>query len=142
MEIQITFDANDPPSLAAFWAEALGYRLQPPPEGFDSWEAWEEAQGIPEERRSSRSAIVDPAEGRPRFYFQRVSEGKTAKNRVHLDVNVGGSPDRPLEERRKLVEAEAGRLAALGAVEVRSVEEYGEYWTVMTDPEGNEFCLQ
>ncbi|WP_436762015.1 VOC family protein [Streptosporangium sp. V21-05] len=47
MEIQITFDANDPPSLAAFWAEALGYRLQPPPEGFDSWEAWEEARASP-----------------------------------------------------------------------------------------------
>ncbi|WP_443079001.1 VOC family protein [Streptosporangium sp. NBC_01495] len=33
-------------------------------------------------------------------------------------------------------------LAALGAVEVRTAEENGEYWTVMTDPEGNEFCLQ
>ncbi|MEU3165695.1 VOC family protein [Streptosporangium sp. NPDC006930] len=142
MEIQITFDANDPPSLAAFWAEALGYRLQPPPEGFGSWEAWEEAEGIPEERRSNWSAIVDPAEGRPRFYFQRVPEGKTAKNRVHLDVNVGGSPGTSLEERRERVKTEAGRLAALGAVEVRTAEENGEYWTVMTDPEGNEFCLQ
>ncbi|MGS2648353.1 VOC family protein [Streptosporangium sp. LJ11] len=142
MDIQLTFDADDPPSLAAFWAEALGYRLQPPPEGFDSWEAWANAQGIPEEQHSDRSAIVDPDEGRPRFYFQRVPEGKTAKNRLHLDVNVGGPPGTPLEERRKLVEAEVGRLAALGAVEVRTVEEHGEYWTVMTDPEGNEFCLQ
>ncbi|WP_440064369.1 VOC family protein [Streptosporangium sp. OZ121] len=142
MDIQLTFDAHDPPSLAAFWAEALGYRLQPPPEGFDSWEAWANAQGIPEEQHSNRSAIVDPAEGRPRFYFQRVPEGKTAKNRLHLDVNVGGPSGTPLEERRKLVEAEVGRLVALGAVEVRTVEEHGEYWTVMTDPEGNEFCLQ
>ena len=142
MEIQITFDAHDPPALAAFWAEALGYRLQPPPEGFDSWEAWAEAQGIPEEQRSNRSAIVDPDEGRPRFYFQHVPEGKIAKNRIHLDLNVSGPSGTPLEERRKPVEAEARRLVSLGAVEVRTVEENGEYWTVMTDPEGNEFCLQ
>ncbi|MEU8386069.1 VOC family protein [Streptosporangium sp. NPDC048865] len=142
MEIQITFDANDPPSLAAFWADALGYRLQPPPEGFGSWDAWAEAQGIPEERRSNWSAIVDPAGGRPRFYFQRVPEGKAVKNRLHLDITVDGSSGAPLEERRKLVEAEVGRLVALGAAEVCAVEENGEYWTVMTDPEGNEFCLQ
>ncbi|MFI6507676.1 VOC family protein [Streptosporangium sp. NPDC050855] len=142
MDIQITFDAHDPRKLASFWAEALGYRIQPPPEGFDSWDAWADSKGIPSEQRSDWAALVDPDEGRPRIYFQRVPEAKTVKNRVHLDVNVGGPSGAPIEERRPLVQAEVKRLVGLGATEVRTAEENGEYWTLMTDPEGNEFCLQ
>ncbi|MBA3291387.1 MAG: VOC family protein, partial [Actinobacteria bacterium] len=44
-EIQVTFDCADPSRLAQFWAEALGYKLQDPPEGFDSWEDWAREQG-------------------------------------------------------------------------------------------------
>ncbi|GAA2910807.1 VOC family protein [Streptosporangium fragile] len=142
MDIQISFDARDPAALAAFWSAAPGYVSQPPPEGFETWDAWADSAGVPEERRSDWAAAVDPGEGRPRLYFRRVPEGKTAKNRVHLDLNVGGPSGTPPEERRRRVAAEAERLVRLGATEVRTAEEHGEYWTVMTDPEGNEFCLQ
>jgi hypothetical protein len=88
--LQVTFDAGDPPSLADFWAVALGYVIQPPPEGFDSWDGWAREMEIPEENWDDARALVDPDGGGPRLFFQRVPEGKSAKNRVHLDVNVGG----------------------------------------------------
>ena len=71
-----------------------------------------------------------------------MPEGKSAKNRVHLDVNVGGGRAVPDDERRPRVNTKAEELVALGATEVRRDEEHGEYWIVMQDPEGNEFCLQ
>ncbi|MDH3540988.1 MAG: VOC family protein, partial [Acidimicrobiia bacterium] len=58
--IQVVFDANDPVSLAEFWALALGYVIQPPPEGFDSWDDWARAMEIPEENWNDARAIVDP----------------------------------------------------------------------------------
>ena len=61
--IQITFDCADPAALAAFCAEALGYRLQDPPEGFASWEQALVTMGIPPERRNDTSAVTDPREG-------------------------------------------------------------------------------
>ena len=57
-DVQITFDCADPAALAAFWAEVLGYQLQPPPPGFDSWDAALESWGVPPEQRNSRSAIL------------------------------------------------------------------------------------
>ncbi len=141
--IQIVFDAASPDRLAHFWAEALGYKIQDPPAGFDTWQAFLQAQGVPESEWDSASAIVDPEGARPRIYFQRVPEGKVAKNRVHLDLNVGGGPDVPLDERRARVDAEAARLKALGATDERgAIEKEGEYWVRMNDPEGNEFCVQ
>ena len=85
-KIQITFDCGDPAALSGFWAEALGYRLQDAPEGFESWEAALESMGIPPERRNDASALIDPNGTGPRLFFQRVPEGKTAKNRVHIDI--------------------------------------------------------
>jgi hypothetical protein len=130
--VQVTFDCADPGRLAEFWAVALGYVVQPPPEGYDSWPAFLTAIGVPESEWDSRSACVDPDGRGPRLFFQRVPEGKTAKNRVHLDVNVG----------RDRVAGEVSRLVAAGATRVREHDDGGEYWVVMTDPEGNEFCLQ
>jgi glyoxalase superfamily protein len=126
--IQVVMDCADPSRLAAFWAVALGYELQPPPEGFDSWEAFLSSIGVPESDWNSRSAVVDPEGKGPRLYFQQVPEPKTAKNRVHLDVNAGGGHEVADEERRMRVAAK--------------VEENGEHWVVMQDPEGNEFCVQ
>jgi hypothetical protein len=140
--VQVTFDCANPPRLAEFWATALGYVLQPPPPGFDSWEAWLEAQNVPRELWESMGAIVDPDGRGPRLLFQKVPEGKTAKNRVHLDVNVGGESGTSAEERRPRVDAAVQRLVAAGATVVHAKEERGEYWVVMQDPEGNEFCLQ
>jgi len=142
-EVQITFDAANPAGLASFWAEALGYHLQPPPEGYRSWDAALEAFGVPYDQWNSRSAIM-PTEGpHPRIFFQRVPEGKTAKNRLHLDVRV--APGLQGDERMSALETEATRLEGLGATRAYRVMpdeatmESG--FITMYDPEGNEFCL-
>jgi glyoxalase superfamily protein len=140
---QLVFDTHDPDRLARFWIEALGYQLQPPPDGFESWDAALDAWGVPEESRNDASAIVDPEGLRPRIFFQRVPEGKVAKNRLHMDLNVGGGRGTSLQERKSRVEAEVTRLIALGATNERGgIERDEEYWVRMNDPEGNEFCVQ
>jgi catechol 2,3-dioxygenase-like lactoylglutathione lyase family enzyme len=139
---QVTFDCSDPDALARFWADMLGYELDRPPEGYASWEAWLTEHGIPESEWNSASAIIDSAGAGPRIFFQRVPEKKQVKNRVHLDVNAGGPRGTPEEERRTNVDAAVERAVAAGATKVRFVEERGERWYVMQDPEGNEFCLQ
>jgi catechol 2,3-dioxygenase-like lactoylglutathione lyase family enzyme len=135
------FDCADPDRLAHFWADALGYKLDDPPAGFDSWEAFLRQMQIPEEEWNRASAIVDPDGRGPRVFFQRVPEGKVVKNRMHLDLNVTGGPREPLEERKTKVYAEADRLVANGATRVREVDEPFGYCLVMRDPDGNEFCL-
>jgi len=140
--VQVVFDCADPDRLARFWADALHYRIQDPPAGFDSWQAFLKTQGIPESEWNSASAIVDPDGVGPRIYFQRVPEGKTVKNRVHLDLNVGGPRSAPHDERPRRVDAEVDRLVRLGARQSRTVEERGEYFINMFDPEGNEFDVQ
>jgi len=140
--IQVTFDCADPDRLATFWATALDYGKQDPPPGYATWPAYLAALGIPEDQWNSASAIIDPEGRGPRIYFQRVPEPKVVKNRVHLDLNVGGGQQIPLQERRARVDAEVDRLRGAGATLLRPVEEHGEYWVVMADPEGNEFCLQ
>jgi Glyoxalase-like domain len=87
-EVQITFDCADPAGLAAFWAEALGYRLQDPPAGFESWAQAPKAMDVPPESRNDASAVVDPEGSGPRLFFQPVPERKQAKNHVHLDVRA------------------------------------------------------
>lgn len=139
--IQIVFDAHDPARLGDFWADALGYVTQSPPTGFDSWDDWASEMGIPEENWNDARAIVDPEGRGPRVFIQRVPEGKTAKNRMHLDISVGGGPGTPIDERRGLVDAEVDRLTSAGASVVGPVEKLDEYWVVMQDPEGNEFCV-
>ncbi len=139
---QVTFDCADPDRLARFWAVALGYRLQDPPPGFDSWEAFLRHAGVPEEDWSSASSVVDPDGVGPRLLFQRVPEGKVAKNRVHLDLNVGGGREVPEETRRANVDARVALLVEHGATKVSDMSEHGERWVVMRDPEGNELCVQ
>jgi hypothetical protein len=143
MSIQLVFDTAEPARLARFWAEALGYRLQPPPDGFDTWESFLREQGVPEERWDDASAIVDPDGKGPRIYLQRVPEAKTAKNRMHMDINVSGGQRLPFDDQKRRVDAEVARLKALGATDERgAIERDGEYWVRMNDPEGNEFCVQ
>jgi Glyoxalase-like domain len=138
--IQVVFDCADPATLSSFWAEALGYIVQPPPPGFDSWEAFVRANGWPEEELGRASAIVDPEGGGPRIFFQRVPEGKAVKNRVHLDVNAsaGSAPG----DAKGVVREAAERLKGLGAVELCEKDERSGHWITMQDPEGNEFCVQ
>lgn len=139
--MQVSFDADDPPRLARFWALALDYVLQPPPDGHDSWADWASANEIPQEALGDYGAVIDPSGRGPRLLFQKVPEGKTAKNRVHVDVNVSaGIDDR--EERARTVDAHVERLVAEGGTLVADKDERGERWVVMQDPEGNEFCVQ
>lgn len=140
--LQIVIDCANPDRLATFWAEALGYKKQDPPAGYATWPDFLAAIGVPEDQWDSASAIIDPDGHGPRVFFQRVPEPKTVKNRVHLDVNVGGGHGTSLEERRQRVDAAAQRLVGLGATRLRAVEQRGEYWVTMQDPEGNEFDLQ
>ncbi len=140
--VQIVFDCADPDKLADFWAAALHYKKQDPPPGFASWPDFLTARGIPEVEWNSANAVVDPDGVGPRIFFQRVPEGKVVKNRVHLDLNVGGPRDTPLKERRRRVDVEVDRLEQLGARRSRTIEERGEYFINMFDPEGNEFDVQ
>ena len=139
LTLQVTFDAGDPSALAAFWAQVLGYMADPPPEGFAAWEDWARQQGIPEDRWNDASAIVDPDGAGPRIFFQKVPEGKTAKNRVHLDVRA--APGLDADARWERLRGEAERLIEAGATKLYEREERGAFWITMQDPEGNEFCL-
>ena len=97
---------------------------------------------MPESEWNSASAIVDPSGPGPRLYFQRVPEPKTVKNRVHLDVNVGGGRETPLDVRRSRAHAESQRLQQLGAKQLWINDDWRGFSIVMQDIEGNEFCLQ
>jgi hypothetical protein len=127
VQFSLTIDCADPRALATFWAAALGDRqLGGPEAGEDGTGEW--------------ATLDDPTGASPDLFFQRVPEGKTAKNRVHLDLEVAG--DGTFEEKRARIDAEAARLKALGASDHRGVHAEGRsYWIRMNDPEGNEFCL-
>jgi hypothetical protein len=106
----LTIDCHDPKLLADFWCAALGYRLDE----------------IDEE-----DAVVKPADGPGwTMLFQIVPEGKSVKNRLHLDLRPTGS-----------MAEEVARLEQLGATAIGRVDEGGSFWTVMADPEGNELCV-
>ena len=147
---QVTFDAHDPRALSTFWRDVLGY-VHPGPPGVDlppgtdplaAWEDFLERLGVPPEQRNTRSAIEDPDDHGPRLFFQQVPEDKVAKNHVHLDVRA--APGLHGEERMAALELECDRLVALGATRGHRYEPappMGAGHIVMTDPEGNEFCL-
>lgn len=144
VRFQLTFDSLAPDRQARFWAEALGYRLEDPPAGFDDWDAYWRSVGVPEEELGGGvDSIVDPDGAGPRVWFQRVPEGKTVKNRMHFDLHVSGGRELPLATRRERVEAEVSRLVALGATRRRTLAEPGvdHYAVAMSDPEGNEFDI-
>lgn len=138
----MTFDCADPAGLAAFWCQALGYVEAPPPEGFASWPEWFAHCGVPQEEWGDGAYIVDPAGVRPGISFLKVPEPKVTKNRVHLDVQVGGGRRVPWEVRWPRVTQAAGRLIAAGATVIREdVQDGVPDHVVMADPEGNEFCV-
>jgi len=104
-------DCTDPEPLAHFWSEALGYTNV---------------------GSAGSYVALYPRQGNgPKLLLQRVTEPKTSKNRMHLDIEV---PD---------IEREAQRLLDLGAQRVseNTCSEHGSTWILMADPEGNEFCI-
>jgi hypothetical protein len=118
----VTFDCADALVVARFWSAVLGRPLDP---GASSDFA---AIGFAGRRDTVGWARVE-RDLDPTWMFVRVPEPKAAKNRVHLDLVA---PD---------VEVEVSRLVELGASRRADVDEWGYTWAVMTDPEGNEFCV-
>jgi len=106
-----TFDAIDAAKLASFWAEALGRSLDPEPSAFFA------------------SIGRVSADDQTVMMFIQVPEGKSVKNRIHLDLQAD---DRA---------AEVERLVGLGASVHSEHDEYDTRWTTLVDPEGNEFCV-
>ncbi|MFD3518939.1 VOC family protein [Streptomyces sp. NPDC058653] len=138
----LTIDCAHPSKLAEFWALALGYAEPPPPEGFSTWEAWLLDCGVPEEEWDDGAYLADPDGVGPSLSFLKVPESKVAKNRLHLDLRVGGGRDIPWETRWPRVVAEVERLTAAGATVIREHELRGRPDHVeMADPEGHEFCV-
>ena len=149
-QVQVTFDARDPRALSCFWGEVLGY-VHPAPPGVDlpagadplaAWDEFLERAGVPQDQRNAGSALEDPDGPGPRLFFQQVPEDMVAKNQVHLDVRA--APGLHGDERMAALEAECTRLVALGAARVRRHEParpMSAGFIVLTDPEGNEFCL-
>ena len=118
----VTFDCADALTVGRFWSAALDRPLDP--------EASSDFAAIGFVGRRDEVGWAPMKLGDdPTWIFTRVPEPKGAKNRMHLDVTA---PD---------PEAEVLRLVGLGATRVADMDEYGYTWTVMTDPEGNEFCV-
>jgi len=141
---QLVIDCTDPDRQARFWAAALGYVLAPPPSGFATWNDYYRDLGVPEEELvDGADRISDPQGGGPAIWFNVVSEAKVVKNRLHIDVHASGDRSDPIEVRKQRVDAEAQRLAGLGATITVVMQQDGldHYAVGMKDPEGNEFDI-
>jgi hypothetical protein len=147
---QLVIDCTDPELLARFWAAALGYVLEPPPEGFATWDDWRRHIGFPDsELGMGADSIIDPSGAGPRIWFRADEVAKVVKNRLHIDIHVSGGRtvvegrSFPLATRMQRVDAEARRLADLGATltVVMSADGLDHYAVGMKDPEGNEFDI-
>src|SRR6201984_3322724 len=113
---QLVIDCADPDRLARFWAAALGYEIAPPPAGFATWNDFYRELGVREEDLfDGEDRISDPEGHGPTIWFPVVPEAKAVKNRLHFDIRASGERTDPIEARRKRVDAEASRLAGLGA---------------------------
>jgi hypothetical protein len=109
--IGLVLDCADPETLALFWTQALGLQRLG-------------AAG-------NYVLLVSPSGALPKLLLQRVTEPKTGKNRMHLDIDAAD------------IHGEANRLEALGArrLEEGPRAEHETNWIIMADPEGNEFCV-
>ena len=147
---QLVIDCKDPEMLARFWAAALGYVLEPPPEGFATWDDWRRDTGLPDSYLGmGADSIIDPSGDGPRIWFRADEAAKVVKNRLHLDIHASGGRsvvhrDLPLATRTQRVDAEARRLVDLGATFTGVLGGYDDldhYAVGMKDPEGNEFDI-
>ena len=113
----LTFDCDDPPALAAFWAGVTGYRI----EVSEPWLA----------------ILAGDGSIGPRFMFIRVPEPKTAKNRVHLDVRPTGTMQEEVDRLIGLGATVRGFIEKPASI----IDGQATFWTQMYDVEGNEFCV-
>lgn len=141
-KIQVAIDCHDEQLLVRFWSAALHYVVPDPPEPFTRWSDYWRSLDLPDEEvTDSTNRIEDPNGVGPRLVFMVVPEDKIVKNRLHLDLAVSGGREVPIDVRRPRVDAEAARLVAAGATQLRVLEATGHYAIAMLDPEGNEFDL-
>ncbi|MBB5122097.1 glyoxalase-like domain protein [Streptomyces eurocidicus] len=137
---QVTVDSATPHALADWWADALGWEVEPSDEAFIRRMVAEGRAGE-DDTTTHRGTLVWKAgaairhpeglERAPRVLFQRVPEPKTVKNRVHLDVRTGSDDFRAVVE----------RLLAKGATFLHEGRQGPYAWTTLADPEGNELCV-
>ncbi len=124
----ITFDCADPYLLVGFWSQLTGYQEEPGNPNFP-----DDAEGL----------LVAP-DGSASLLFITVPEGKTCKNRVHLDLAPPvAPPGAPVAVTADARDAEVQRAVGLGATIVadhRREDHTG--FVVLADPEGNEFCIE
>lgn len=137
--VGVTVDCANPVMLAAFWRDLLDYVDDPPPQGYESWAEYDRANALSQEEIDAGATIVDPRGIGPRVFFQRVPEPKRVKNRVHLDIAVATAP--PGEERITQIRQAARDLVGRGATWAAESGDPLDFFIVLRDPEGNEFCL-
>lgn len=141
-DFQVVVDCAEPHTLADWWADALGWVVEPSDENFirDMID-----QGLATDADTTRhkgqlvwrtGAAIRHPDGpdrgpRKRILFQQVPERKTVKNRVHLDVWVGADN----------VDAVVARLTANGGAFLYRGKQGPHSWVTMADPEGNELCI-
>ena len=140
--VQVTIDSAAPHDLADWWAETLGWEVEPHDADFIR-SMIEQGHATDDDTATHKGALVwkngaainAPAPGgpgQPRILFQWVPEGKAGKNRVHLDLRPPDETDRP---------ALRDRLVERGATIVGGGREGPHEWVTLADPEGNEFCV-
>jgi glyoxalase superfamily protein len=139
-EFQVTVDSGDPHGLADWWAETLGWQVEPQDEAFIR-RMISAGHAADSDTRLHNGALVwkegaairhpEGTERAPRVLFQLVPEGKTVKNRVHLDVRIGADD----------VERAVAGLTARGAKFLHTGQQGPHSWVTLADPEGNEFCV-
>ena len=140
--LQVAVDCDSPHDLADWWAETLGWEVEPQDESFirSMIEKGLANDGDTTMHNGSlvfaSAAAIRPAgttgSGQPRLLFQQVPEPKTVKNRIHLDVRPAETVDLPALHRR---------LVERGATEISQGAQGPHKWIVFADPEGNEFCV-
>ncbi|MEN3611687.1 VOC family protein [Plantactinospora sp. ZYX-F-223] len=139
-EFQVTQDCADPHVLADWWAETLGWQVEPSDEAFIR-RMVAEGHATEDDTRTYHGVLVwkegaairhpEGTQRAPRVLFQLVPEAKTVKNRMHLDVRTGA------EDLTPVVEA----LVARGAKFLHNGRQGPYTWVTLADPEGNEFCV-
>lgn len=139
-EFQVTVDSADPHALADWWAETLGWQVQPQDEAFIR-RMISAGHATDDDTKLHNGALVwkngaaichpDGTQRAPRVLFQLVPEPKAVKNRVHLDVRIGADD---------LTAAVAG-LIARGAKFLHEGQQGPYTWVTLADPQGNEFCV-
>jgi hypothetical protein len=137
---QVTVDSPSPHALADWWAETLGWQVEPSDEAFIR-KMVAEGHATEEETLTHNgvlvwkpgAAIVHPEglERAPRMLFQLVPEAKTVKNRMHLDIRIGTDD----------VEATVALLVERGASRLHTGRQGRSFWVTLADPENNEFCV-